>query len=233
MGDPVAFVRQTPLFTGLSDEDCAKVAGLFQSRQFARGEVVFRQGDPGGVLYLIAEGQIKISLASTGNSEVILDVLGPGETFGELSLLDGEERSAQATALGPVQAYTLRQSDLFALLVQKPAIAIALLRQLCTRLRRANERLNDISFLTLQARLAKRILELAEEANQGGHGPVTVPVPLTAANLAPSVGSSIEETRNQLEMLQQLGLVEIREGQVTQVHPRLLRRLVRTVLSHE
>src|SRR6266702_8218346 len=105
------YLKQVPLCADLADEDIRALMTIARKRTFRSGEVIFHRDDPGQVLYVIKEGKVKICLISPDGQEISLVVLGKGECFGELSLLDGLGRSADVIALERVECYTLQRSD--------------------------------------------------------------------------------------------------------------------------
>ncbi len=105
------YLKQVPLFAGLEDEDIRELMSVAKRRTFRSGEVIFHREDPGQVLYVIKEGKVKISLISPDGQEISLVVFGKGECFGEIAILDGLSRSADAIAMEKVECYTLQRSD--------------------------------------------------------------------------------------------------------------------------
>src|SRR5215469_7879079 len=158
-----AYLKQVDIFASLSDEDIRELMSVAKQRTFRSGEVIFHRDDPGQVLYVIKDGKVKISLISPDGQEIALAVLGKGECFGELALLDGEPRSADAIALERVQCYTLQRSDFQNAFMKNPKIAIQVLEVLSRRLRKTNRHIEDLAFLDVYGKVAKKLLELAEE----------------------------------------------------------------------
>src|SRR5690349_23393655 len=157
------YLKQVHLFAGLSDDDIQELASVVKRRTFRSGEVIFHRDDPGQVLYVIKEGKVKISIVSPDGQEISLVVFGKGEYFGELALLDGEPRSADAIALEKVECYTLQRSDFHKAIMKNPKIAIQVLEVLSRRLRRTDKQVEDLIFLDVYGRVAKKLLELADE----------------------------------------------------------------------
>lgn len=187
-----AWLAQVPLFADLDAESLHQLAASAHRRGFHAGEVIFHRGDPGQVLYVIRQGKVKISLTSPEGQEVALAVLGPGECFGELALLDGQPRSADAQAMETVQAYSLQRTDFISAVVHHPHIAIQVMHVLSSRLRQTDDMVQDLLFLDVHGRVAKKLLELT-----GTHGVRTaegirIELRLTQAELAAMVGASRE-----------------------------------------
>ncbi|MDU1123493.1 MAG: cyclic nucleotide-binding domain-containing protein, partial [Dermabacter sp.] len=131
-------VRSAPLFAALDDDGKQAVLDSMTQEDFHRGSVVFREGDQGDRLFIIASGKIKVGHASGDGRENLLAVLGPGETLGELSLFDPAPRNATATAVAETTLYSLSQQDLYRVLAQRPEVARHLLASLARRLRKTN-----------------------------------------------------------------------------------------------
>src|ERR1700737_4009633 len=129
------YFKQVHLFAGLSDDDIHELTNVARKRAFRAGEVIFHRDDPGQVLYIIKEGKVKIALISPDGQEISLVVFGKGEYFGDLALLDGLPRSADAIALEKVECYTLQRSDFQKAIMKNPKIAISVLEALTKRLR--------------------------------------------------------------------------------------------------
>jgi CRP/FNR family transcriptional regulator/CRP/FNR family cyclic AMP-dependent transcriptional regulator len=186
------YLKQVPLFAGLADEDVRELMAVARRRIFRSGEVIFHRDDPGQVLYVIKEGKVKISLFSPDGQEISLIVFGKGECFGEFAILDGLPRSADAVALERVECYTLQRSDFHKAIMKNPKIAIQVLEVLSKRLRTTDQMIEDLIFLDVYGRVAKKLLELADShGSKVGNG-IRIDVRLTQQELASMVGASRE-----------------------------------------
>src|SRR6202166_3621139 len=157
-----SYLKQVSLFADLADEDIHELMTVAKRRPFRSGEVIFHRDDPGQVLYMIKEGKAKICIISPDGQEISLAVLGKGEYFGELALLDGLPRSADAIALEKVECYSLQRSDFHNAIMKNPKIAIQVLEALTRRLRNTDQMVEDLIFLDVYGRVAKKLLELAD-----------------------------------------------------------------------
>ncbi|HTI15409.1 MAG TPA: Crp/Fnr family transcriptional regulator [Dictyobacter sp.] len=194
----IAYLKQVNIFSGLGDEDIRELVSVAKKRTFRAGEVIFHRDDPGQVLYVIKEGKVKISLISPDGQEISLVVLGKGEYFGEMALLDGLPRSADAVALEKVESYTLQRSDFQKTIINNPKIAIRVMEVLSERLRKTDQQVEDLIFLDVYGRVAKKLLELSETHGiQVEHG-VRIDVRLTQQELASMVGASRESVNKVL-----------------------------------
>lgn len=186
------YLKQVSLFASLSDEDIRALMSVARRRTFRAGEVIFHRDDPGQVLYVIKEGKVKICLISPDGQEISLVVFGKGECFGELALLDGLPRSADAIALEKVECYTLQRSDFHNAIMKNPKIAIQVLEVLSKRLRSTDQQVEDLIFLDVYGRVAKKLLELAEAHGVSADGGTRIEIRLTQQELASMVGASRE-----------------------------------------
>ncbi|HLJ36021.1 MAG TPA: Crp/Fnr family transcriptional regulator, partial [Ktedonobacteraceae bacterium] len=148
--------------------------------------------DPGQVLYVIKEGKVKICLISPDGQEMTLVVFGRGECFGEFAILDGLPRSTDAIALERVECYTLQRSDFHNAIMKNPKIAIQILEVLCRRLRTTDQMVEDLIFLDVYGRVAKKLLELADTHGEKIENGTRINVRLTQQELASMVGASRE-----------------------------------------
>ena len=156
------YLKQVPLFADLADEDIRELMSMAKRRTFRNNEVIFHREDPGQVLYVIKEGKVKICLISPDGQEISLVVFGKGECFGEFAILDGLPRSADAVALEKVECYTLQRSDFHNAIMKNPKIAIQIIEVLTRRLRSTDQMVEDLIFLDVYGRVAKKLLELAD-----------------------------------------------------------------------
>src|SRR6266516_2897577 len=190
--DPTLYFKQVSLFADLADEDIRQLMAVAKKRTFRPGEVIFHRDDVGQVLYVIKEGKVNICLISPEGQEISLVVLGKGDCFGELAILDGLPRSADAIALERVECYTLQRSDFHKAIMKNPKIAIQVLEVLSRRLRTTDDMVEDLIFLDVYGRVAKKLLELAETHGTKVDNGTRIDVRLTQQELASMVGASRE-----------------------------------------
>ena len=184
---------------------------MLRSRKYARGEVIFLTGDPGINLCIIESGRVKLTLTSPDlGREVALDHLGPGDVFGELALLDGEPRSADAIAVEPTRLLLLGRDDFRAFLTSHPTAAIDLLADMSRRLGRDAQVIQDAAFLDVPARLARVALRLAEP---GPDGSLRTP-PMSQADLASLVLTTRVTLNKFLGVLTDQGLLRWSGGRL-------------------
>lgn len=194
----VTTFAQVPLFATLDAESLREIAAAARRRSYAQGEIIFYRDDPGQVLYLIRKGKVKIFITSPDGHEVVLAVFGPGDCFGELALLDGQPRSAGAVAAEAVEVYALQRSDFINLVMSHPRIAVQVMSVLSRRLRQTDTMIEDLLFLDVHGRVAKKLLDLAEVHGIRTEDGILIDMKLTQSDLAALVGASRESVNKVL-----------------------------------
>jgi CRP-like cAMP-binding protein len=216
-------LSQAPLFSQLPPEALEQLNSRLRRRRYGKGDTVFYQGDPGMSLCIVQSGRVKLALTSAEGRELIIDLLGPGDVFGEMALLDGEPRSADAVATEPSELVMLEREEFIRFLLERPPIAVQLLGILSRRLRRDAELLQDGAFLDVPARLARTVLRLAEVPSTGG--PAMTPR-LNQSDLAGLTGTTRETLNKWLGVFQEQGLIQWDKGRITVLEPQRLRQRI-------
>lgn len=204
----VSILRSARIFADLPDDDLARLAEAAIRRSYGRGQYLWYQGDDDARLVVVAEGLVKVVISSEQGDEVVLTTLGPGETLGELALLDGAPRSAAVVAVEPTSVLMLSRPTVLALLSRHPSVLDALLRSLGGLVRRLTEQAGDLVFLDLSARVAKLLLRLAD-AHGDGAQPPTVDVALSQSDLAAMVGATRPAVNRVLQTMAARGLISV------------------------
>jgi CRP/FNR family cyclic AMP-dependent transcriptional regulator len=207
MTHPEILLKQVPLFRSLRAEDSRHIAALLQKQTLRKGNALFRKGEEGHSLYLITAGKIKIVRQSRDGDEMILAVLSAGDFCGEMALLDGMSRSADAVAVEETHLYGLNRKDFLAYVMNNETAVMSILSALSKRLRKANDFLEDIFFLKVAARLAKKLIELAGSNGfrEGENGPIKLSV--TQKDLAGMIGTTRESVNKELRILREKNLI--------------------------
>ncbi|HYM70817.1 MAG TPA: Crp/Fnr family transcriptional regulator [bacterium] len=200
-------LAQVPLLAQLPPKALDDVAALVRRHRYAPGDVIFHQGDPGTALYIVEDGEVKIVLGSSDGKEVILRLLGRGDFLGELALLDGEPRSAEAVATLPTTLLILPRDAFAAFVTEHPQAALVLLTTLSRRLRGADNRMHDAVFLDVRTRLVKLLVDLAETRGRPDPRGVMIASRLTQADLAGMVGATRESVNKWLRYYAEKGLI--------------------------
>jgi CRP-like cAMP-binding protein len=199
----------------------ADVGRRLRHRHFRRNEVIFHQGDPGDALHVITAGSVKIVLPSAEGEEAIIATLRAGDFFGELSLLDGEPRSATAVAVESSETLSLPRNVFRELLDAHPELRDALFSALTQLLRRLTHHVEELHFLDLAGRLAARLAQLARQAQpRAADGPVELDWPYTQSDLAAMIGGTRQSVNRLLADLIADGLVRLEHERlvITDIH---------------
>ena len=181
----------------------------------AEGDQIFAKGDPGNSMMAVLKGRVVISAPSPDGRQVVLTVMHEGDLLGEIALLDGNERTADATAAIDCELLVVPRRSLLALLERRPDLCIDLLILLCERLRRTNEQVEDLAFLDLEARIAKVLVRLTEESggdDQSSTKPIGVKISQRA--LGERVGGSRESVNKHLQDWKRSGIIAIEKGAI-------------------
>lgn len=189
--DPAAQALQTvPFFHNLQPSKADSLAKRLILRRFGNGQIIFHHGDPGGLLYIITKGKVKITYSTSEGFEALLAILGVGDFFGELALLDDSPRSATAAAIGVTETLTLHRDDFIRFISENPGFALHVLNTLAQHIRRLNSQLADVFFLDLPARLARTLLRLAEQHGRDTEAGILIDLSLTQTDLAEMTGAT-------------------------------------------
>jgi len=210
--DPITALAGHQLFSTLETPDLQRLAGHMHRRRLNRGENVFFKGDDGDSLLLVAGGKVKISTTSAEGREAIINVIQPGKIFGEIALLDGGPRTADAWAVEDTELLSLGRNDLIAFLEERPGTALAMMGVLCGRLRRTTELVEDAVFLDLPQRLARRLIWMA--SSQPVANDNVVRLTISQEELGFVAGASRESTNRELRRWQGRGWVELGYGAI-------------------
>jgi CRP-like cAMP-binding protein len=202
---PVSVLKRIPLFSTLSEGDGALLAQLLRRQTFRKGEVLFHRGDEGSTLYMIVSGKVKISVSRRAE-QMTLTILGQGDFLGEMALLDGQPRSADAIAMEDTYVYGLQRNDFLSFLMSHENAVRAVLSALSLRLRKTDDLLTEMCFLNVPDRLAKKLLELAQTVVPDSRDGDVV-LSLSQIELARLVGVSRESVNKSLKLLRQRGIL--------------------------
>src|SRR5262245_5863846 len=156
--DKLALLRGHPLFGAIAPELLERLSSYATTRAVRRGDTIFSKGDPGNSLYAVCAGTVKISVPSADGKDAVFNLVGEGEIFGEIALLDGRPRTADATAMSDCELVVIERRDFVPFLSDHPDVMLKFIEILCSRLRRTSEQVQDITFLNLPTRLAKNLL---------------------------------------------------------------------------
>lgn len=212
--DNTRILAQAGLFQGLGRETVAAAIQLLRPTSFSRGDVIFGEGDPGGGIYIVVRGKVKIVRRSVDGREKLVTLSGPSDMFGELSALDPGPRTSSAVAITDVSAAVLDRASLLSWLSGRPAVSEQLLRVVARRLRRTNDSLADLVFTDVPGRVAKLVLQLAHRFGAPQGGGLLVTHDLKQEEMAQFVGASRETVNKALADFASRGWLSTDHGSV-------------------
>jgi CRP-like cAMP-binding protein len=222
---PKAVLRHNYLFRGLSDATLDGIAALAVKRSYYKNGVIFSQGDEGDALFGVVSGRVRISASAPGGREVFLNIMEPGDTFGEIAVMDGLPRTANAVALDTSTMVVIQRADFLPFLEREPRLAIHLMKLMCERLRWTSELVEESAFMDGPARLAKRLLILASL-----HGRAVrvgeLELRISQAELARFLGISRQIVNQHLSDWRRLGWLELGRTQIVIRNADALRTMI-------
>ena len=190
-------LKNVPIFADLSSSDLEKISNKMILRNYNKGQVILLEESKGETFFVIKTGEVKVTKLSDDGREVILAILGESEFFGEMSLLDGEGRSANIVANEDSTALTLSRNDFLSCLDSYPKIAISLLEELAVRLRKSDKHIESLSLSDSEHRIGITIARLAEEIGTIKKGVVSIkklPFQQDIANMAGTSRETVSRT---------------------------------------
>ena len=211
----ISLLRRVPLFEVLKDDDLEAVARVTITRSYDKDQVIILAEEEGDALFIIADGQVKVSIVSEDGREVILSLLGEGAVFGELSLLDGKPRSANVVATQDTELYMVRRADFLQLIYTVPQIAVGLLAELVARLRKTDRKIEGLALLDVTSRISETLLQLADEQGSETTFGVSLEERPTHQQLASMSGTTRETVSRVLKRLEGQGYISSEGRSIT------------------
>jgi CRP/FNR family cyclic AMP-dependent transcriptional regulator len=228
-------LANSPLFSGLGEPAIRRLVAVLLPRTFERDATIYLRGDEALGLYGIASGRVRFSAASMEGKEVVLDYAAAGQWFGEIGLFDAGPRVVDAFAAEATELLLLKRSDLLGVCRDEPELPFRFLELFSRRIRTAEDIIVDASFLSLPARLAKKLLALASEGATAGAAPIAAPSSRIPAALSLRIsqdelgrltGVTRESAGKQLKAWEREGLVALEYGRIVVRDAAALRRIV-------
>ena len=213
-------LRRSPLFLRLPDEEIDAILAHAIVERYRAGAPIFSKGDPGSSMMAVLTGQVMISVLSLDGKQVVLNIINEGEIFGEIALLDGKERSADAAAMANSELLVVARRS-FLPLLDRPALTRELLSVLCERLRRTSEQVEDVLFLDVEARIAKVLLRLAQGRTPASRG-ARIALRISQRELGNLVGATRESVNKHLQALRRSGVITLENGAIVIHNPAAL-----------
>ena len=208
--DRKAIIQGHPLFSGLSAEIIERLCTYAKMKEIKRGATIFTKGEPGQSMFAVCSGTVKISVPSLEGKDAVFNFINEGGIFGEIALLDGQPRTADAVALTKCQLMMIDRRDFLPLVRSYPELAARIIDVLCSRLRRTSEQVEDIVFLDLPGRLAKALLHLA--GSGGSAAAKGQKIEITQREIGQVIGMSRESTNKQLRDWERRKWIRLERG---------------------
>lgn len=199
------------IFDALDDQARQELANFSYVKRYAAGDKIFTMGEPGQSMMAIAEGTVRVTMFTPSDREVTLNDLQAGDVFGEIAMLDGQERSANVKALTNCTLVVLERRALLDVLQRNPVLSVRLIELLCQRVRRSDERMIEIAFLDLPARLAKLLLRLTVAPPASEEKPLAK-LSQSQSELASMIGNTRENVNRCLRKWQKAELINLQDG---------------------
>jgi CRP-like cAMP-binding protein len=208
-----AVLEHNFMFHGLPERTLDALTDLAHRRSYEKGAMIFSQGDAGDALYGIASGKVRICAADDKGHEVFLNILGPGETFGEIAMIDGLQRTASAIAIEPSTLVAIPRQQFLSHLEHDPGLALHVMKLLCERLRWVSDLVEESAFLAGPARVAKRLTSLVESYGRPADGGGSELL-ISQAELGQFLGVSRQIINQYLRSWSEQGWVRLRRGRI-------------------
>ena len=210
-------LRNVPLFAGLPEAQLSLLTRVVGRKSYPRSSTIIAAGDPTDALYIVISGRLKVMMSDDEGREVILAILGQGEFFGEMGLVDDEPRSATVIAIEPCELLTIARVDFKKCLAENFDIAMGVMRGLVKRLREADRKIGSLALMDVYGRVARLLMEMAESVD----GQMVVTKKLPKQDIAKMIGASREMVSRVMKDLQTSGYIEVRAGAIF-LHDNLL-----------
>jgi len=222
-GGKLSVLRKHPYFADLEPEAFEQLCRYAKHATMKRGATIASKGDPGTSLFAVISGTVKISVSSPDGRNAILNLIGPGEIFGEVALLDGQSRSADATANTNCELFIIDRRDFIPFVRSQPALAMKFIELLCARLRTTSDQVEQVILQNLPGRLASALLRLTEKhkAAQGGRT-----IAITQQEISEMVGMTRESINKQLRAWAARDWVRLEHGAIVVLRPQALQTLI-------
>src|SRR2546421_7737438 len=220
----VDFLKKVPLFLELDDAELHQLTSVMREQHYKKHTTIVRVDDPGGALYILKNGLVKITLEDQHGYEMILRILYPTDFFGEMSLLDGMPRSATVTAQEASDVLIMSREHFLSIIEQSPKILLKMTAVLSKRLRQANELIHSLAFYDVYGKVARLLLNLAAERGRVTEQATVIDMRLTQQELAELAGMTRETMARTLREFQQAGCIRVESGIISILEVAMLQR---------
>lgn len=204
--------QRVQIFSGLSPDEMTRIAAYARSLRKARGEFIYMPGDRADYVYILKQGRVKLSVLSESGKEIAIDIIQPGEIFGEFALVDEALRSNMTQALDDVLMWVFSKHDFTHLIAVQPKLALSYIRLVGDRRRRMEKKLSDITSKAVSARVCELLHEMSTSAAEVETGNTDYLVPLTHHDVASLIGAARQTTTTVLNDLERRGIIDLGRG---------------------
>jgi CRP/FNR family transcriptional regulator, cyclic AMP receptor protein len=225
-------LKKAAFLAGLPDSAIETLANRGQLRQYRKGEMIYRRGEPGDSIMIIVSGRVKLTNVSAGGKEVVLFFLTTGDIYGEIAALDGQERAANAVALDAAQVFLVQTRDLMAALTAYPQAMFEVIKSLCVRVRLGAAMIED-SLLEMRGRTAKGLLRLARQHGRQEADGVSLQLTISQEDLGKHIGLTRANVSRQLSQLKDAGVIKVDGSQITITDQNGLTEIAEMVAARE
>lgn len=205
-------LKDVPLFGAMNDTQLAALARTGNMKRFSKNQIIVNQSSPGNTFYIVITGQVKVALLHEDGKEIILTLLGEGDFFGELSLLDNDPRSASVVAAECTTLFTLSRRQFYQLITANPRILESIIKEMCRRLRRADEKINSLAFLDVYGRTLIVLQQLARYQGATTKHGIEIHHAPTHQELSGMVGTSRETVTRVITVLKKNKTILLYKG---------------------
>ena len=225
----VDFLKKVPLFSELDDGELQQLAGVVREHHYKKHTTIVHVDDPGNALYILKSGLVKVTIEDQHGYEMILRILYPTDFFGDMSLLDGMPRSATVTTQEFSDVMTISRDHFLNIIEKSPKILLKMTAVVSQRLRKANELIHSLAFFDVYGKVARTLLNLAQERGRVTEQGTVIDMRLTQQELAELAGMTRETMARTLREFQQAGCIRVESGVISILALDMLRREIRQV----
>lgn len=205
--------KRSPVFSGIGRDDIVDLIRLGDVRSWSRGSQIISEGEQGKSLYIILSGKAKVTLYGEGGKEIVLSMIGEGDFFGEMSLLDGEPRSANVEVVRDIGCLVIKRTNFLDYLKEHPSVAVQLLIYQTMRLREADRKIGGLALLGVCGRIAHTFIDIARKEGKGSD--VVSIDRITHEDIAAMIGSSREVVSRALKKMSEEGYIGVEKDTFT------------------
>jgi CRP-like cAMP-binding protein len=229
-GNKLAMLRKHPIFCDLESEAFDQLCRYAKHLTLKRGATICSKGDPGNSLFAVISGTVKMSISSPDGRSAIFNLIGAGEVFGEIAVLDGQARTADATANTNCELFVIDRREFLPFVRNHPALAMKFIELLCAKLRWTSDQVEQIILQNLPGRLASALIRLAEKHELAPGGRT---IPVTQQEISEMVGMTRESINKQLRVWANRDWVRLEHGAIVVLDPESLQALAEAGSGHE